>query len=82
MKFPKLYNVEYHFSESVIAERQFRDTLFGRKSFCRMYFSRIVIKPNAIIPNRRLAEHHFPENALSGMNTIIQSKPDFDCYCY
>ena len=39
-----------------------------------MSFSRIVFKRSAIFPNRRLAEHHFPENALSGTNTTIKSK--------
>ena len=33
VKLPKLYNVEYHFLDSIFAERQFRDTLFSRKSF-------------------------------------------------
>ena len=39
-----------------------------------MSFSRIAVWPNAIFPNRRLAEHHFPEIALNRTNTTIKSK--------
>ena len=59
------------FSNRYLAERQFHDTSFSRKSF-----SRIVIFPNAIFSNRRVAEHHFPKNALSETNTSIHPKHD------
>ena len=70
------------FANRYIAERQFRDTLFSRKSFSRILILPNVFFSNAIFPNRRSAEHHFPENALSGTNATIQSKRDCDSYCY
>ena len=86
----KLYN--YIMSNIILsnqysAEGQFRDTSFSRKSLSQIVilpnaFFRIVIQPNGIFPNRRLAEHHFPKNALSGTNATIQSKRGCDFYCY
>ena len=48
------------FSNRYLAERQFRDTSFSRKSF-----SRIEILPNAFFSNLQLAECHFPESSFS-----------------
>ena len=55
VKLPKLYNVKYYFLR-YLAECQFRDTSFDRKSF-----SQIVILPNVFFSNCHLAEYYFPE---------------------
>ena len=48
------------FSNRYLAERQFRDTLFSRKSF-----SQIVILSNVFFPNRYLGECHFSESSFN-----------------
>ena len=42
------------------AERHFFESLFSRRTF-----SRIVVQPNVIFPNRLSAECHFPESSFS-----------------
>ena len=48
------------FSNKYLAERQFHDTSFSRKSF-----SYIDILPNVFFSNRHLDERHFRESSFS-----------------
>ena len=71
------------------AERHYSESLFSRTSFFR-----IVVQPNIIFPNRRLAECHFYESSFSRMlfsrivicpNVIFPNRPIvytfFQCAC-
>ena len=79
----KLFNIEYHFFESVFSRtslsrriiqpkvifpnRHFAECLFLESSVSRMPFSRIVVQPNLIFPKMHWAE----QTPLLNQNVIV-----------